>query len=250
MAGSVGFTSGDLGAADLRAVLGLIHDAKDDDPGPALPWALLEGLRALIPCVEIGFNEFNVIGLRHMQIQSVMSDDSQVVEPDAQPDSMWFTEYPRFQRMQFPDGPVHAWSQRLSVGELRRVRLYKPFWAGMTDNLCVDLPARPGAYRKLYLWRTDGERFSERDIALLELLRPHLYEVDRLVRRRRARVPSLTPREWEVLELAAEGLGNQQIARALVTSLSTVRKHLEHIYLKTDTRSRGAAAAMMMPLRG
>lgn len=152
--------------------------------------------------------------------------------------------------MQCTDGRVHAWSQCFSFDELRRTRVHEPFWAHMSDNLCVDLPAGPGVYRKLCLGRTDGQQFSERDIALLELLRPHLYEVDRLVQRRRAHIPSLTPREWEVLGLAAEGLGNQQIARALVTSLSTVRKHLEHIYLKTDTRSRGAAAAMMIPLRG
>ena len=81
----------------------------------------------------------------------------------------------------------------------------------------------------------------------MQLIRPHLYELDRLARRRRTGVPQLTPREWQVLELAAEGLGNQQIARTLVTSLSTVRKHLEHIYLKTGARSRGAAVAMMMP---
>jgi len=61
-------------------------------------------------------------------------------------------------------------------------------------------------------------------------------------------VPHLTPREWQVVELAAEGLGNQQIARTLVTSLSTVRKHLEHRYSKTGARSRGAAVAMMMPV--
>ena len=30
------------------------------------------------------------------------------------------------------------------------------------------------------LWRTDGERFGERDLALMRLIRPHLYEIHRL----------------------------------------------------------------------
>lgn len=251
MARHAGFTGGDLDGADLRAVVGLIHDAKDDQSGPVLPWVLLDGLRELIPCVEIGLTEFDVLDRRYMRIQAAEPDGTHSFETDAEPaDSIWFTEFPRFLRSQFPGGGLHAWSERMSVDQFRRVPLYEPFWQGMSDTLWVDLPARPGSYRKLCLYRTDGEQFDERDIVLLELLRPHLYEIDRLVRRRRIDVPRLTPREWEVLKLAAEGLGNQQIARALVTSLSTVRKHLEHIYLKTGTQSRGAAVAMMLPVRG
>jgi DNA-binding CsgD family transcriptional regulator len=162
---------------------------------------------------------------------------------------MWFTEFPRLHRRIFPDGHVHAWSERMSMEDLRRDKLYEPFWPGTSDIVWVDFPSRPGGYRKLCLFRTGGERFGERDLALLQLIRPHLYEIDRLARRRRTGVPHLTSREWQVLELAAEGLGNQQIARTLVTSLSTVRKHLEHIYLKTGARSRSAAVAMLMPLR-
>jgi len=241
--------STDLPSADMYALLQLIGDAADDDPGPALPWALLDGLRALIPCAEIGFNECNLAGRRYVQIQSVNPDDSHVVVPDSVPtNSMWFTEFPRLHRRHFSDRPVHAWSERMSPEDLRRERLYEPFWLGTSDTLSVDFPSRPGGYRKLCLWRTDGERFGERDLALMRLIRPHLYELDRLARRRRTGVPQLTPREWQVVELAAEGLGNQQIARTLVTSLSTVRKHLEHIYSKTGARSRGAAVAMMMPV--
>ena len=42
-------SSTDLPSADMYALLQLIGDAADDDPGPALPWALLDGLRALHP---------------------------------------------------------------------------------------------------------------------------------------------------------------------------------------------------------
>lgn len=52
----------------------------------------------------------------------------------------------------------------------------------------------------------------------------------------------LTCRELEVLRLVAAGLTNQQIARRLAISASTVSTHLERIHRKLDVTSRVAAA--------
>ena len=41
--------------------------------------------------------------------------------------------------------------------------------------------------------------------------------------------------------------GRRVVFHALVTSLSTVRKHLEHIFERTETHSRSAAVAKMLP---
>jgi PAS domain S-box-containing protein len=60
--------------------------------------------------------------------------------------------------------------------------------------------------------------------------------------------PVLTPRELEVLELAAEGRNGPMIAEELVVSASTVRTHFEHIYEKLDVRDRAAAVAKAMRL--
>jgi DNA-binding NarL/FixJ family response regulator len=79
----------------------------------------------------------------------------------------------------------------------------------------------------------------------LTLLRPHVAEIYTGAARRRRGV--LTPREWEVLELAAAGLSNADIADRLFTSVSTVRKHMEHIFDRTGVRTRGAAVASMLP---
>ena len=49
------------------------------------------------------------------------------------------------------------------------------------------------------------------------------------------------------LRLAAQGYGNHDIARELFISVGTVRKHFEHIFDRTGTRTRAAAAALMMP---
>jgi DNA-binding NarL/FixJ family response regulator len=50
--------------------------------------------------------------------------------------------------------------------------------------------------------------------------------------------PDLTPREVDVVELAAAGLSNKQIAGALRIELSTVKNHLQSIFKKFGVRSR------------
>lgn len=58
----------------------------------------------------------------------------------------------------------------------------------------------------------------------------------------------LTPRELEVLELAAEGHTGPMIARELVVSASTIRSHFEHIYSKLEVGDRAAAVAKAIRL--
>lgn len=52
------------------------------------------------------------------------------------------------------------------------------------------------------------------------------------------RVASLTPRERTIVEHAADGLDNLQIARALHISPHTVKTHLGHAMTKLDVRDR------------
>jgi DNA-binding CsgD family transcriptional regulator len=51
-------------------------------------------------------------------------------------------------------------------------------------------------------------------------------------------VESLTPSERRVATMAAEGLGNREIAQALFVSVKTVETHLGHAYGKLDISSR------------
>ena len=53
----------------------------------------------------------------------------------------------------------------------------------------------------------------------------------------------LTARQVEVLRLVAEGLTSSQIAQELVLSEKTIYTHLTHIFNKTSTKNRAAAAA-------
>ncbi|MGH3022102.1 MAG: LuxR C-terminal-related transcriptional regulator [Gaiellaceae bacterium] len=56
-------------------------------------------------------------------------------------------------------------------------------------------------------------------------------------------LPTLTPRERDVVGLLAEGLTNRQIAERLVVSEHTVHRHVTNILRKLDVPSRTAAAA-------
>lgn len=62
----------------------------------------------------------------------------------------------------------------------------------------------------------------------------------RLVKRRESRgsPDALSPREREVLQLIAEGQGNQQIATQLCLSVKTVEAHKAHIMRKLGLRNR------------
>jgi DNA-binding CsgD family transcriptional regulator len=57
---------------------------------------------------------------------------------------------------------------------------------------------------------------------------------------------ALTPRELEVLQLAATGRNGPMIADELVVSQATVNTHFQHIYHKLAVRDRGAAVAKGM----
>jgi DNA-binding CsgD family transcriptional regulator len=107
---------------------------------------------------------------------------------------------------------------------------------GLEHHLMLCLPeppprtAGPGRHVRLYLSRGPGPDFSERDRAVLTLLRPHLHQAYLDTERRRHPVPRLTPRQKELLGLVAAGHTNTQIARRLGITEGTVRTHLENIY--------------------
>jgi DNA-binding CsgD family transcriptional regulator len=70
-----------------------------------------------------------------------------------------------------------------------------------------------------------------------------------VVRDGAARSPgALSPREREILQLAAEGLSTPALAERLELAPATVKTHLGHIYEKLDAAGRTAAVAKAMRL--
>src|SRR6185437_10690715 len=129
--------------------------------------------------------------------------------------------------------------------------IYRP--QGLEHDLMLTLPpppgpgAAPGRTVRLFFFRGPGPDFSERDRAVLTLLRPHLGRAYLDAERRRHPVPQLTPRQTSLLRLVAVGHTNAQIARRLGISEATVRTHLEHIYQRLHVSSRTAAVTRAFP---
>jgi DNA-binding CsgD family transcriptional regulator len=70
-------------------------------------------------------------------------------------------------------------------------------------------------------------------------------ELDLLGARRAAPAGGLTAAEQRVVDLAARGLSNKQIARRLFVAVHTVEVHLAHAYAKLGVRSRAQLASRL-----
>lgn len=69
--------------------------------------------------------------------------------------------------------------------------------------------------------------------------------IDRFIagqRRLPASTNNLTPREWEVLALIAQGYSDKEVAGSLFISRETARSHVKSIYKKLQVSTRRAAA--------
>jgi DNA-binding NarL/FixJ family response regulator len=149
-------------------------------------------------------------------------------------------------------------SDYLGLREFRRLYLYQDRQMAVNYQIVVTIPSSTSVVIGIALNRTTRD-FSERDRAVLDIIRPHLAQayrnaIERAAQERTgaaARAPwsasagslaSLTSREQEVLALVAGGNTNLEIAASLSLSPRTVQKHLEHIYDKVGVRCRTAAA--------
>ena len=102
--------------------------------------------------------------------------------------------------------------------------------------------------RRLLLWRRKDEpAFSEREILMLRMIRPHLAELQQRRHRELIGQPELTARQWEILRRVSIGESNHEVARALGVSDATVRKHLENIFMRLNVASRTEAVNRVSP---
>jgi DNA-binding CsgD family transcriptional regulator len=210
-----------LGEDMLRALVQVIELGRHRPAAmpSALPWPVLTVLQELFVCRVLWFRDLDQRRLRWAFSQQLDGCVQRVgVDCVADPDDL------------------EAWVECWRVGQPVR-----------PDTLVIPMPCEPGRIRWLTAVRDPGDPFTEREQLIAGLLRPHLHDIWRQSRRAPARVPRLTPREWEILHLVGDGLSNAEIAKALFLAPATVRKHLEHVFDKVGVRSRSAAAATMMP---
>ena len=71
--------------------------------------------------------------------------------------------------------------------------------------------------------------------------RPKTPAMDEAARDERLQALGISAREFEVLQLVAEGLSNQQIAGRLFISESTVKSHVSNLLVKLDASRRTQA---------
>jgi DNA-binding CsgD family transcriptional regulator len=247
---------------DLRALAAIVSQDRLDQPDGEglLPPSLLADLMDQIPCDAISVEHYDTGQQFHSWLQGIDPDDD-----DAGPSEDWHRLF-----------WTHYWdclicSHPVLTGDLRAVVKTSDFYTarqwhstgmyidcirpqGIEHHLGLALPdpAEPTGrerYVRLFFHRAPGPDFSERDRALLVLLRPHLQQACLDAERRRHPVPRLTPRQNDLLRLLAAGHSNAQIARRLGISEGTVRTHLENIYERLGVSSRTAAVIRAFPDR-
>jgi DNA-binding CsgD family transcriptional regulator len=241
----------------LRTLVGIVSDHRPDVPAKeGLPPSLLADLMGQIRCDVIAFTGFDSAREETWSSQ-FMRDGGEAVVGNAKVNWQY---YWHCQICSHPDrtgdlrsivtiADFYSARQWHSIGT--RCGINQPL--GSKHALMLSLPATPGPVAdpgrtmRLYLLRVSGPDFSERDRALLTLLRPHLYEAYLDAERYRHPIPRLTPRQWDVLRLVAPGHTNTQIARRLGISEGTVRTHLESIYEALQVSNRTAAVTRAFP---
>jgi DNA-binding NarL/FixJ family response regulator len=123
--------------------------------------------------------------------------------------------------------------------------VYRPM--GVARQLAGGFALPSGGRVCIAFIRDDATDFTEADLAVLQALLPRLQRLAahapiRPVRRELG----LTPRQAEVLRLAATGLSDGQIANRLQISPRTVAKHLENTYSRLDARGRVPAVLRLL----
>jgi DNA-binding CsgD family transcriptional regulator len=244
---------------DLRALAGIVSDDRDELPAEGLPPSLLADLMGQIRCDVLWFTGYDS-GRRAFRFgQEVPAIDL----PGWQDrDRATWELYWGCKPCSYPDltGDLRSITMGSDFYSARQWHatgmysdVYRPQGLDQGLQLCLPEPPGPalgpGRTARLIFVRGPGPDFSERDRALLVLLRPHLHQAYLDAERRRHPVPQLTPRQKDLLHLVAAGHTNSQIARRLGLSEGTVRTHLENIYTRLHVSSRTAAVTRAFPDR-
>jgi DNA-binding CsgD family transcriptional regulator len=251
-----------LGRGDLAAVLDFLAEVDDLDDREPYTLDLLRRVRQLIPCAVVTYQE---VDLHDRRFITALSDDPHD-HPDDEDDEAHYWSV----------GPCPLAHYRARTGDLTTIRMsdvigrvrwheqpvYRDYFRHFAVESFLDLGlgANRDGFRSVILMRErDDLDFSERDRAVLELLRPHFRAREARAALRQALLsppvastrqvdgtePHLTTREREIVALVAAGMTNAEIAAELWVTPGTVKKHLENVYLKLGVGSRAAAANLI-----
>ena len=235
---------------DLRRLLSVLDASRSADAAEGLPATILERARDLVPCDSISLVELDPARQSTSLCQSLPA----LPEEDPEDDRRFWHHYWHCAPCCYPDRSgdllsITTISDFYTRRQFHNTGMYADYLGpgGVEAEVMVCLSAPPGCSRRLVFFRGHGPDFDGRDRLLLALLRPHLNEAYQELSRRRRAVPALTSRQWELLRLLASGHSNAEIARELVVSTHTIRKHLENNFARLGVTSRTAAVAKAFP---
>lgn len=233
--------------SDLRRVLDLLHDLGSLPGADPFPLPVLDRLGTLVDAEKTGYGEFAFTERGRSYVTRYRL--SSRTEPAWLADAFkrWWQQDPIVCRVHGRAVEPMAVSDRVSMRTFHHLdyfqHVHAPF--GTADCVRLFLPAPEGMSR--FFW-FDREHWGlkRRERELLGLLRPHF-----VLWRSRWSAPAslaafeLTAREEEVLQHAARGATNREIAEKLWVSPHTVRTHLQHVFEKLGVRTRTEAAALL-----
>lgn len=150
-----------------------------------------------------------------------------------------FHEHPLVRFHAYQGGRVpQRISDSVPFEQFRRTTLYNDYYRRIRIDHAIALPiyVRDGLLVSFVLNRTRRD-FTDRERALLEVLRPHLARIYQRINS----FGQLTAREAEVLRWVAAGKSDAQIGAILRISARTVQKHLQNVYSKLGVEGRTAA---------
>jgi DNA-binding CsgD family transcriptional regulator len=241
------------------------------------------GVAGLPELVASDMTTLSVCDLRHGTRSVISRSGETLSSADRECFNRHFSHHPlvRF-HADHVGGPSHRISDSLTWPTFERSDLYQEYYRriGIDHVVAVPLYVDRGLLVSFVLNRSRRD-FNDREIDLLELLRPSLARLyrqflllDRFkawadpitdgasgaagdarlggtpaggsVHRAGLDTPPLTEREREVLGWVACGKSDGQIGAILGISARTVQKHLEHAYAKLGVESRTQVAALVL----
>jgi DNA-binding CsgD family transcriptional regulator len=234
----------------VRAILRLTGDAESAESAQSYHAELLAAIAAVFPCEVVVFNE---IDIQPRPDARGLPAVACTVAPALEPANSVAPEvceafvrhmglHPLIRLHSAGDLGPHRLSDTTSLRRFRCGPLHGEVFgpAGLDHQLSIGLDGPPRRLRSIWVNRARRD-FSEGELLLADLLRPHLLAGELALTRALARA-ELTSREREVIDLVAAGASNAAVAEALVVSSGTVKKHLDNIYAKLGVGSRTAAA--------
>jgi DNA-binding NarL/FixJ family response regulator len=249
---------GILGDRDLRQLAGFLSaaGAASTVGADGLVEQIVIELPALLDCGSVMYARFEPSISR----TTTVATDPRVAEiREREPEAWWhcLDQHPIVAyRAGSHDGRAVRFSDFLTLRELRRRELYQIFFRPFDAEyvMGVEFCRSPTEFVHVGCTRSSSD-FTERDILLLDLLRPHLAHLFRRVGSEEVGIAplqalGLSHREAEILTYVGRGKSSRAIGRVLVLEPATVRKHIERIYAKLGVHTRAEAAALVLGVWG